>query len=75
MVKPDHLTLDSLMSRKGYTGEVGHSSTAAVQRSTAACSAAQHSTAQHKQTERQHSTAEGSRTHESKVQHNKLSTA
>jgi hypothetical protein len=22
MVKPDHLTLDSLMSRKGYTGEV-----------------------------------------------------
>jgi len=26
MVKPDHLSLDSLMSRKGYTGEVRSSS-------------------------------------------------
>jgi hypothetical protein len=33
MVKPDHLTLDSLMSRKGYTGEVRHSSKVAKQQS------------------------------------------
>lgn len=44
MVKPDHLTLDSLMSRKGYTGEVRHSSTA--QQSTA-IKKQQYSTQQH----------------------------